>query len=323
LKVNIPKVKIDEICFVIYSTPSQITKTTKLSERENVIFRLLPKDLSNELNSICAEFEYHADKVLRPAIRGKLYFIKYPLAKYKPRFDKLIMEYNEKLKKFADKIFNRIDELRGALAEFCQKYGLDRELNEAILTRDYLYTRFKIKCQLLPIKLSESLNLEIFTKEDIREIEADVKEMVQRSYRDLLNQKLAEFFNTLGQQLKRLQSGKMVTAHTLAKMRGMYDEVAQALSITDDKRYEPAFEIMTQFLDKISQHHEDMEKIKTSRRAVKMEVWEALETAKAIAKKAKTILPKFEEIVLEDVTSKPAPSKRDDGIRELIRGIEL
>jgi hypothetical protein len=147
--------------------------------------------------------------------------------------------------------------------------------------------------------------------------------MVQRSYRDLLNQRLAEFFNTLGQQLKRLQSGKMVTAHTLMKMRNMYEEVAQALSVTDDKRYEPAFEIMVQFMDKLSQHHEDMEKLKTSRRAVKREVWEALETAKAIAKKAKTILPKFEEVVLEDVTSKPAPSKKDDGIRELIRGVEL
>jgi len=323
LKVNVPKVKIEEICFVVYSTPSQITKTTKLSERENVIFRLLPKDLSNELNSICAEFEYYADKVLRPAIRGKLYFIKYPLTKYKPKLDQLIAEYNEKLKEFADKIFNRIDELRGALAEFCQKYGLDRELSEAILTRDYLRARFKIKCQLLPIKLGESLNLEVFTKEDVREIEADVKEMVQRSYRDLLNQRLAEFFNTLGQQLKRLQSGKMVTAHTLIKMRNMYEEVAQALSVTDDKRYEPAFEIMVQFMDKLSQHHEDMEKLKTSRMAVKREVWEALETAKAIAKKAKTILPKFEEVVLEDVTSKPAPSKKDEGIRELIRGIEL
>ncbi|MEM3594374.1 MAG: hypothetical protein QXS27_06575, partial [Candidatus Jordarchaeaceae archaeon] len=233
------KMKINEVCFVIYSLPSPLTKATMLSDRKSITFHILPKEFANELIIICTNFRYHAKKVLRSIIPGRLYFIKYPLAKYKPMLDSLISEYNERLKEYADKVYNHVDELKKSMAEFCEKYDVDRQLNEVILTRDYFRARFKIQHQLLPIKLNGGLS--ILTPEDVRAIENSIREMVERSYRDLLNHELSAFFKLLEEQLKRLQSGKMVKAHTLEKLWRSHEDVNQAFAIVGDERYKPAF----------------------------------------------------------------------------------
>lgn len=289
-----PQIKIDEVFFIVYSTPSQITKTAKLSERENIVFQVLPRDLMDELNSICSDFEYHVKKVLRPVIRGKLYFIKYPLAKYKPKLDKLIMEYNEKLKEFADKVCLHLGEVKKTLSSFYQKYGRDRELDEEILAREHLHDRFRIKYQLLPIKLSVEESFPLLNKKEALEIDSSIRVMIEKSYQEFLSNELSHFFKFIEGQLKRLQNGKMVTAHALVKMRGMYDEVAQSLSIVNDARYKPAFELMGRLIGELELQHKRRKE--ASRKTAKKIADETSKTIGSIIASSKQIIDGLKEI---------------------------
>ena len=52
---QLPKIQIDEAILVAYTVPAQMTKSTSLSDRETVVFRILPKELLNRLLSISVD----------------------------------------------------------------------------------------------------------------------------------------------------------------------------------------------------------------------------------------------------------------------------
>ena len=316
------KLRLNEVYFVVYTTPSPMTRTASISDRETILFKVMPDNLMKELNRLNADFEYHVDKYLKKTVPGKLYFLKYPLKKNKPLFEKLVKEFNEKYEEFAEKVYAQIDKIKAGVREFCRKYSVEREETPSFPLEE-LKARFRIRLLPLPFKFDEPIIFDLISQEEKKAIEDEVKGKIEAAYRETLNEELSVFFKALAAQMQRLKSGKMVTGQTLRKLMALYEEAETALSVTDDKRYTPTFELMGEYLKKISVQHEEYRTAQKDKTAAGEIVAETLQVTRDIVEKAKPVLSDFKQLVFKEIEAKPIKRERDQSLRDLIQEIKL
>jgi hypothetical protein len=316
--LKIPKVKVDEILFVAYTAPAPMTRTAPLDERETVIYRVLPEDLAAKLRELQSGLDSKISKHLKPIVKGKLYFLKYPIEKRKAALQSLIEEWNQKYAEFADEVFNRQAELEKAVADFYQRHNVSRETPK--LTHEYLRERFRVNSLILPFSLRGGIASEIMPEEEWRSIIGDIKERVAEAYRESMNRQLDEFFASLRSHASRLSEGKMVNARSLAKLHRLYNEALEGLSVTQDTRYEATFDIMGKLLNEFQSGHERHKSVKRDKMLAASIVAATLNATKAITRKAQPTLEEFQTIL--DAERRPTGKKRE-GLREVIEGLTL
>jgi hypothetical protein len=293
-----------------------------LTDRETVVFRILPKELLNKLLSISGDIEYHLKKVLRPLIPGKIYFIKYPLPKMKAQFEGILKTFESKYQEFARTVFERRGEPKKDIEAFAKKYGLDETACKIIFDEQYLMERFRVRVVTIVIKLGAALKFDAISSEEVQRIEESVKKTIHEEYKALLNEKLGSFFQTLAKEGERLAKGRMTRMQTLSKLRGLYDEAATALAITDDRRYVPTFDITDEFLKNVTVKHEKHQQASNKKVAAEI-VAETLKVTRSIRERAKPILDDFKTLVIQEIEKTPIKHARDEGFKELIASIRL
>jgi hypothetical protein len=314
--LRLPKVKVDEILFVAYTTPAPMTRTAPLDERETVIYRVLPEDLAAKLRELQSGLDSKISKHLKPIVKGKLYFLKYPIERRKAALQSLIDEWNQKYAEFADEVFNRQAELEKAVMDFYQRHNVSRETPE--LTHEYLRERFRVNSLILPFSLRGGIASEIMSEEEWRSIIGDIKERVAEAYRESMNRQLDEFFASLRSHASRLSEGKMVNARSLRKLHCLYNEALEGLSITQDTRYEATFDVMGKLLSEFESGHERHKSVKRNKMLAASIVAATLNATKAITRKAQPTLEEFQTIL--DAEKRPTRKKRE-GLREVIEGL--
>jgi len=322
LPKTLPKIQIDEAILVAYTVPAQITKSTSLTDRETVVFRVLPKELLNRLSSINVDLDFHLKKSLRPLIGGKLYFVKYPLPRWKARLEETLKSFESKYQEFARTVFEGREELEKDVQKFVEKYKPDEAAAKSIFDEKYLMERFRIRVVTIVIKLGAALKFDAISSEEIQRIEESVKKTIHEEYKVLLNEKLGSFFQTLAKEGERLAKGRMTRMQTLSKLRDLYDEAATALAITDDRRYVPTFDIMDEFLKNVTVKHEKHKQASTKKAAAEI-VAETLKVTRSIRERAKPILDDFKTLVIEEIENAPVKRARDEGFKEVIASIRL
>lgn len=319
---QLPKIRIDEAILLAYTMPAQITKSTSISDRETVIFSILPKELLKRLQSINVGLEFHLRKCLRTLVPGKIYFVKYPLVKWKKVFEDVIEDSTDKYQTFARDVLAQKAELEKDAQKFAKKYELDEASCKAILDERYLLDRFRVKVTIIPIKLGSALKFDAVTSEEVNKIEAKIRDTIDEEYRALLNEKLSVFFQMLITESNRLSRGRMTRASTLGRLRRLYDEVATVLAITEERRYIPAFDLMQEFLGNVGRKHEEHERASNTIVAAQI-IAETLKVTSSIREKAKPVLGNFRDLVIEEIDKAPTRRRRDEGLKELVAGIQL
>jgi hypothetical protein len=315
---NLPKVKINEILFVAYTTPAPMTRTAPLDERETVIYRVLPEDLAEKLKELESGLDTKVSKCLKTVVKGRLYFVRHPIEKYKPLLQSVVEEWNKKYAEFADEVFSRQEELGKAIRDFYERHKVTRDTPE--LTREYLHERFRVNSLMIPFSLRSGLVSEVMSEEEWRHITEEVKERVAQAYRESMNHQLDEFFASLKDYAARLSKGKMVNARSLTKLHRLYNEALEGLSITQDTRYEATFDVMGKLLNEFESGHERHKSVKRDKMLAATIVAATLNATKAITRKAQPTLEEFQTIL--DAEKRPTGKKRE-GLREVIEGLTL
>jgi len=323
-EVSLPKIKINEVLLVSYTAPAQITRSTSVTDRETVVFRVLPKELLNQLSTLGVDLEYHMKKCLRPIVSGKLYFVKYPLPKFRGELEKIVAIFQKKYGRFAQTVYERREELQKDVEEFVKKYQVSQHPSADIFSERFLQERFRIQLRMFPIKLGAALEFDAISSEDRKKMEEEVRKSIEAEYREILNEKCSKFFQLLSKEAARLSKGKMVRAQTLAKLSNLHDEVATALAITEDKRYAPAFDLIHDFLGNITQRHDQHRRLKSKNKQLAAKiVAETFKVTNAIRHRAKPVFSDFKELVIHDIERKAIKRASDEGIKQIIASIPL
>jgi len=312
--LKIPKIKVDEVLFVAFTTPAPITRSAPLDERETVVYRVLPDDLAEKLRELHSGFEAQASKCLKPVVKGRLYFVRYPVQKWKPIFEKLIEEWNRKYEAFADELHAHSAEIERAVAEFYARHNVGRE-NPPKFDQQYLRERFRVNTFMVPLSMQGGLLSQVLSDEEWRQITAEARERVASAYRESMNSGLAEFFRSLQKLLGRLNSGKMITARSLQKLHRLYNEALEGLAITQDERYKGAFEVMEKLLEKLAKGRERHTALRSNRELAASIVASTLSATKEITANAKPVLEEFHTVL--EAARRPA-EKRREGIKEVL-----
>ena len=312
--LKIPKIKVDEILFVAYTTPAPITRTAPLDERETVVYRVLPDDLAEKLRELHSGFEGQASKCLKPVVSGRLYCIRYPLAKYKPILEKLIEEWNQKYETFADELYSRRAEVEKMVADFYTRHNVDRETLR--LDPDYLRERFRVNTFMVPLSLHGSGVLsQTISEEEWRRITADAKQRVTDAYRQSMNEGLEDFFSSLQKLLGRLNSGKMIAPNSLQKLHRLYNEALEGMAVTQDDRYAAPFDVMEKVLDKLAKGRERHVNHRDNRQMAASIVADTLNATKQITTNARPVLEEFQTVL--EATRRPTKKQRE-GIKDVL-----
>lgn len=310
-------IKVNEALLVTYTVPSPITKTTEITDRELVVYAVMPKKLQNKLNQINSRFNSRIRKCLRSLGTSKLFFLKYPLEKHKERFDSIRSKFDKEYEDFAGEVNKQIGQIKKDAKTFCKKYKL-AEKSIDYLNLPYLRTRFKPRFFLYPIKFDISA-FDFLSKKERRKIGKEIQENIETSYRQILNERMAEFFRVLSDQTMKED---MIRAQTLKKLESISNDLEFALNVVEDERFMPVFNLLLEMVSDLSGLHDEYKGAKTKQ--MKEDVTkEKVTTVKKIAKEAKPMVNKIKSFVLKEIDQKSLKTSKDEALKKLLEELKL